>query len=102
MMGKINLDKLNSFEPIRPERQAEVKSAEHLPVRPEKSSEPVGKDRVNVSDKAAEVGKLVGKIQDLPEVRTDKVEEVRARVESGEFDPTPAQIADAILQDESK
>lgn len=102
MMGKINLDKINSFEPIKPERQSEIKTSQSTPVKPEKTDLPNAKDRVNFSGKAAEVGKLVGDLKQLPEVRTDKVEEIRGKIERGEFAPSAKQIVDAILQDESK
>lgn len=101
-MGKINLDKVNSFEPIKPERQAEVKATQGTPVKPEKIDQPKEKDRVNVSSKAAEVGRLVGEIKELPDVRSEKVEEVRGKVERGEFAPSAKTIADAILNEESK
>lgn len=100
MMGKINLDKVNSFEPIKPERQSDVKSVQSPPIRPEKTDISNEKDRVNLSGKAAEVGKLVGKVKDLPEVRSDRVEALKAQVEAGEFDPTSEQIANAIIKDE--
>lgn len=101
-MGKINLDKVSSFEPIRPERQSAAKSVHNAPVRPEKTDVSKSKDRINVSDRAAEVGKLVSKIKELPEVRSEKVEAARGKIEAGEFAPTATEIAEAILRDESE
>lgn len=99
MMGKINLDKLKSFDPIRPERQADVKGSQNTPIRPSQT-EPAGKDRVDVSGRAAEVGKLVDQVKQLPDVREEKIASVRAQVASGHFDPTGSEIADAIIKDE--
>jgi flagellar biosynthesis anti-sigma factor FlgM len=99
MMGKINLDKLKSFDPIRPERQADVKGGQTPPILPP-STKAAGEDRVDLSGRAAEVGKLVAHVKELPDVRQEKVANVRAQVASGHFDPTGTEIADAIIKDE--
>lgn len=100
MTGKINIDKPNSFDPIRPERQPDVKGTQTPPIRPEPTKTASEKDRLNFSDKAAEVGKLVDTVKELPEVRADKVADVKAKIESGAFRPSGGEIADAILKDE--
>lgn len=100
MMGKVNLDKLKSFDPVRPERQADVKGSRNEPIRQALTGK-AANDRVDLSGRAAEVGKLVTQIKELPEVRADKVESVRATVASGEFDPAAGDVADAIIRDES-
>jgi hypothetical protein len=99
MMGKINLDKLKSFEPIRPERQADLKSGQTPPIRPPQA-EPSAKDRVDFSGRAAEVGKLVTEVKELPGIRPGKVASVQAQMASGMFNPTNGEIADAIIKDE--
>ncbi len=99
MMGKINLDKIKNFDPIRPENKTEVKSGQNVPVRPE-SSGATKQDRVNFSTKAAEAGKLVDEIKALPDVRTEEIAQIRSAVEAGKFDPSGDEIATAILKDE--
>lgn len=100
MMGKINLDKLKSFDPVRPERQAAVKSGQNTPVRVSQAQS-TGNDRVDLSGRAAEVGKLVAQVKELPDIRQEKVSNVRAQMAAGHFDPTGSEIADAIIKDES-
>jgi anti-sigma28 factor (negative regulator of flagellin synthesis) len=101
MMGKINIDKTKSFEPIRPERQSEVKTGHNTPIRPPHAAEASGKkDRVDVSGKASEVGKFVGLLNELPQIRAEKVKNIRAQIASEAFDPTNGEIADAIIKEE--
>jgi flagellar biosynthesis anti-sigma factor FlgM len=100
-MAKINLDKLQSYEPIRPEKQSDVKGGKSTPVRPPQPVEGgTEKDRVDLSGTAAEVGRLVTQIKDLPDVRADKVAETRAEIASGSFNPSSDQIANAIFKHE--
>lgn len=99
-MGKINLDKVNGFEPIKPERQAEVKAVQNSPVKPERSGLQTNKDSVSFSGKAAEVGKLVNELKQLPDVRAERVEEVRTKLELGDFAPSAREIVDAIVEEE--
>jgi negative regulator of flagellin synthesis FlgM len=57
-------------------------------------------DKVSLSDRAATVGKLVEQGANLPDIRQDKVDRVRAAVQSGSFNPSSGQIADAIIKEE--
>ena len=102
-MGKINMDKFDGSNPIRLTRQTDVKksdtassSATAAAGKTAASSE----DKLNLSSRASEVGKLVDTLKDLPDVRQEKVEFLRAQIASGDYDPTGEQIADAILKDE--
>lgn len=96
MMGKINLDK-KGFDPVRPERQTEVKGSQSTPVR-SSHTRSAGNDRVDLSGRAAEVGKLVAQVKELPDVRHEKIANVRAQVAAGHFDPNASEIADAIIK----
>lgn len=100
MMGKVNIDKVKNFDPVRAERQSGVKSTETPPIRPERAASSGEKDRVNFSGKAAEVGKLVNQVKDLPEVRAEKVAEAKAEIQAGKFHPKAVDIAEGIVNDE--
>lgn len=60
----------------------------------------VESDSVNFSNTAMETGKLVDKLNELPDVRQEKVSEVKEKISSGSFQPSSGEIADAILKDE--
>jgi flagellar biosynthesis anti-sigma factor FlgM len=100
MMGKVNIDKTNGHAPVRTERHADVKPTKDAPVRPASVVTKDNGDQIRVSGKAAEFSKLVSKLKELPDVRMDRVADVRARVQSGSFQPSSGEIADAILNDE--
>jgi flagellar biosynthesis anti-sigma factor FlgM len=80
------------------ERPAEVSSG------PQKSvaNPPPGTDSVRVSDQAAAIGELTAKADQLPEIRQEKVERLRTEVQSGNYRPPAAEIADALLKDGAK
>ncbi|MCC6329233.1 MAG: flagellar biosynthesis anti-sigma factor FlgM [Acidobacteria bacterium] len=100
-MAKINLDKLTNFEPIRPERHAEVKPGRNMTTGPVLSAESTKEtDRVDVSSRASEFGSLVNQVKELPDTRIDKVAEAQEQVNAGTFAPSADEIADAILKDE--
>ncbi len=100
MMGKINVDKTGSFEPIRPDRQIEVRKPVRETKQPQQIKNPVNDDRLDFSSWASEVGKLVEHLKKLPDVRQDKVDSLRDQISAGDYKPSSDKIADAILKDE--
>jgi flagellar biosynthesis anti-sigma factor FlgM len=56
-------------------------------------------DSIQVSSRATEIGELTAKVEQLPEIRADRVAELRALVQSGNYDPPAAEIAEAMLKD---
>jgi negative regulator of flagellin synthesis FlgM len=100
MMGKMNIDKIRSFDPIRNERQTEIKKAVRDTGPPTKTTKGADRDELNLSNRASAFGKLVDQIKELPDVRTDKVESLRDQISSGNYKPSSDKIADAILRDE--
>ena len=60
----------------------------------------VESDSVNLSNAALETGKLVDQLNELPDVRQEKVSEVKQKISTGSFQPSSGEIADAILKDE--
>ena len=63
-------------------------------------SSPTDSDRIKVSERASTVGRLASRAAELPEVRQEKVAAVRERIQSGSYNPSASDIADAILKDE--
>ncbi|MCW5960185.1 MAG: flagellar biosynthesis anti-sigma factor FlgM [Pyrinomonadaceae bacterium] len=101
-MSKININKTADIDSIRGVRQNELsqlaKSASTK--TPEKAAK--SEDKLELSDRAAEVGKLVDQVKQLPDVRQEKVAELRVQIAAGEYQPTDEEIANAIIKDESK
>ena len=99
-MGKINIDKTGSFDPIRTDRQIELRK----PARDTKQLPPIKnaaeKDTLSFSSQAAEVGKLVDQLKELPEIRADRVKGLSEQIAAGDYEPSSDSIADAILKDE--
>ncbi len=54
-------------------------------------------DKVTVSDQAREARKVKEVISKLPEVRTDKVEELKKQVAEGAYKPKSEDIAEKLL-----
>jgi negative regulator of flagellin synthesis FlgM len=67
--------------------------------RKQLSESPETANRVSLGD-AEQLEKLAAAVMSLPNLRKEKVEALRRRVESGEYEVTDAQIADALLQDQ--
>jgi negative regulator of flagellin synthesis FlgM len=98
MMGKLNVDKASpaGTRPVDAQR-TNGPQVPVVDVRP-----PVqGTDRVEISTRAADMEGLVDKVRSMPEVRQDKVDDVRERLTSGKFNPSDTDIADAIINEET-
>ena len=100
MMGKINIDKISGYSPIRTERRSEVKKSERETMRPVENKKSADKDKLEFSSRASEVGKLVEQLKELPDIRQEKISGLRDQIWAGTFNPSGEEIADAILKDE--
>ncbi|KAF0120578.1 MAG: negative regulator of flagellin synthesis FlgM [bacterium] len=56
-------------------------------------------DRVEFSDRSKEVAELMNAINQLPEVRTDKVKAVKEAIESGNYNIDTLKIAEKLLSE---
>jgi negative regulator of flagellin synthesis FlgM len=56
-------------------------------------------DTVQVSSKFAEVQQLTSKLQQVPEIRSDRVSALKAKIQQGTYKPDPADVAGALLND---
>ncbi len=69
---------------------------------PEKATEgtvPVPQERIDLSGKARDVLQLQKAVTEAPEVREDKVNELKARIESGNHNVSAGDIASKIVGD---
>jgi flagellar biosynthesis anti-sigma factor FlgM len=63
------------------------------------ASAPPPADTITVSEHAAKVRQLAAKIEELPEVRQERVEHLRKQVQSGAYHPSAEEIAEALIKD---
>ena len=99
-MRKININKANDIEAIRAARPNNVNFGEKNNVAANEKNTAVSEDKLQISNQAANFGKLVDQIKDLPEVRTEQVNALRDQITKGEYQPSNEDIAEAILKDE--
>ncbi len=97
----MKINQTNEFEQIRQPRQSgDVKTTDKDKIAANEPKISRGEDKIEVSSRASEVGKLVDQLKDLPDVRQKRVEALRGKIAAGEFNPSGEDIADAILNDE--
>jgi negative regulator of flagellin synthesis FlgM len=101
-MSSIKINNLNDAGAINSVGRGDIKRARKSDG--EQSVENKGlveSDSVNLSNTAMETGKLVDQLKELPDVRQEKVSEVKNKFSTGSFQPSSGEIADAILKDEN-
>ncbi len=54
-------------------------------------------DKVEISGTGKEVAEIIAAVNQLPDVRTDKVNAIKAAIESGKYQPDSIKIAEKIL-----
>jgi negative regulator of flagellin synthesis FlgM len=69
----------------KPDKKVEEKSAPH--------------EKVNLSATAKDIQLLKSAIAKLPDVRQDKVDEMKARIDKGEYSASGEKIADKIIEE---
>lgn len=105
-MNSIKLNATNEIELVRTNLRPDAgREGEGAAVAHPEAGHPVSapegiKDVIKVSDRATAIRSLVEQASQLPEVRAERVEQLRARVQSGHFNPDAATIADALLKGE--
>lgn len=100
-MSKIEFNQPNQVEKERVNRNMDAS-------RTEKGEKVVGTpnvaesepDKISVSERAATAERLAARVNQSPDVRQEKVEALRERIQSGSYKPSASDIADAILKDE--
>ncbi len=57
------------------------------------------KDKISLSGRATEINELMGLIEKLPEVRMDKVEELKKAIDTGNYNFDSLKVAEKILEE---
>lgn len=65
----------------------------------ERSEEVLSKDQVTVSEKAKEIGRLQVEVSKLPEIRADRVEEIKNAINAGTYDVKGEAVAGKLLKE---
>ena len=66
----------------------------------EKAEKNVAKtDTVNISDAAKEIQEVRKELDNIPEVRTEKVEQLKNQIENGTYEIKSEEIAEKMLKD---
>jgi len=102
MVGKINFDKVGDVASVQSPRPIETGKTD-VKTSPDEGvkTSAISRDRVDFSNQAAQVGELVDRIKELPDVRSEKVNAFREKISAGSYNPSSADIAAAILKQES-
>jgi negative regulator of flagellin synthesis FlgM len=64
---------------------------------PARSASPA--DRVDISNRSKEISDIMAAAEQLPDVRTDKVQQIKQSIEAGTYTVDPSKIAASILKD---
>lgn len=56
-------------------------------------------DKVNVSGRAREIAEITGAVKSIPDVRADKVSEIKKLVDSGKYVADPHKIAGKMINE---
>jgi negative regulator of flagellin synthesis FlgM len=98
MDNKVNINKTNELDSVRATRKSLIPTEiDRNSVSEAKVENSNTQDKLQLSGKATEIFKLVEEIKLLPDVRQDKVDELRRQIEIGEYQPSNEAIANAIL-----
>jgi len=68
--------------------------------KPQEGTAPVPEttDKVRISDRSREIAHAQEVVRSTPEVRSDKVAELKAKIASGAYQVDASQVAEAILK----
>jgi flagellar biosynthesis anti-sigma factor FlgM len=59
-------------------------------------------DTVSLSSAHGDVQSLAASLTNVPEVRTDRIDSLRAQVSQGQYQPSSQKVADAIIREYSR
>ncbi len=57
------------------------------------------KDKISLSGKTREIDELKALIRDLPDIRTDRVEDIKKAVDAGSYNIDSLKVAEKILEE---
>ncbi len=65
----------------------------------QKTQQSAPTDKVEISGKAKEIAELMAVINQMPDIRAEKVAEIKKAIESGNYTINPTKIAESILNE---
>jgi negative regulator of flagellin synthesis FlgM len=77
----------------------ELKKNQEAERKDESQSSGNQKDKISLSGRAQEINELKGIIENLPDIRTDKVEEIKKAIDSGTYNFDSMKVAEKILEE---
>jgi negative regulator of flagellin synthesis FlgM len=99
-MKQVDLNAISSAQTRQTQRTNTVRPSGTGSTANASSAAKTVSDQVNVSSTGKEIGQLVERAKSLPAIRQERVDELRALIESGQYDVSSQTIAAAILRDE--
>jgi flagellar biosynthesis anti-sigma factor FlgM len=102
-MNPINLNGGAEIDPRLTANRTDTDRLVEANASQQKANTPVVRtsDSISVSDQAAAIGELTAKVEQLPDVRQERVDQLRILVQKGDYNPPASDIADALLKDET-
>jgi negative regulator of flagellin synthesis FlgM len=91
--GTDGIDKINS-EYIKPDIKR-INDSEKVPTK-------IESDKVELSSKALDLKKIQMKTMSFPDVRPEKVEQIKTQLDSGTYNISPAKIAERLIEEATK
>ena len=100
-MNPVNLNGRPEADPARVTERVETGRTTEAQSTPSPNSvgSPSPTDSITVSEHAAQVRHLAAKVQELPEVRQDRIKQLRAQMQANRYHVSAEKIAEAILKD---
>jgi flagellar biosynthesis anti-sigma factor FlgM len=89
-VGTDGIDKINS-EYIKPDIKR-IDESEKVPAR-------IESDKIELSSKALDLKEMQMKTMSFPDVRPDKVEQIKMQVDSGTYNISPGEIAERLIEE---
>lgn len=89
-VGTDGIDKINS-EYIKPGIKR-IKESEKVPAQ-------IEADKVELSSKALDLKEMQMKTMSFPDVRPEKVEQIKMQVDSGTYNISPGEIAERLIEE---
>ncbi len=89
--GPIRIDGVAPNTQIAPEKSQSK--------APERSEEVLTKDQITVSETAKNIARLMVEVSNIPDIRADKVEELKNAINSGTYEVKGSEIAGKIIKE---
>jgi negative regulator of flagellin synthesis FlgM len=67
--------------------------------KPVNAGTTIATERVDLSSKAKDIHKIKQDLEQIPEIREDKVNELKRQIENGSYAINPGKIADKMLEE---